>query len=303
VATSERQALGQEKSDTGFVILVAVLGAVAIIAISWIRFSTTPEFPPKPPAPTLDRGAMARMGRESALIYKANLDEDCSLYGAPRITAEEMARAFPFEQSQVAQKLSPGGPPLESGLLRVSLSARPIQRKSRSGSMTSDHLVLKIENKSQSHIAYRVRTTLGSDSACMSKATLEQNAIALAPGESIERTECFQTAGKNVQVLAVEAMQVPPLAYYYLSRLEPMHIGLDARTSMGHSPPKGALCTTIPQQLIGIGMEKGTVSWHDVVDFYARHRCETYDFTVGYRAVAEGQKVTLPITATQVGEK
>jgi hypothetical protein len=303
VASSD-QGLGARK-DVSFTTLVSLLAVVVIITISWARFSSTPPFPPKPPLPTFDRGAMARMDRESGLLYKSNLDEDCTLYGVPKITVEGMSKVFPYEQSQVPTKLAPGGPALETGMLRISLSVRPIKRKSRSGTMTSDHLVLKIENKTQSAVAYLVRTTLGggADVACLSKATLEQNAIALAPGESIERTECFQTSGRSLTVLSVESMQVPPLSFFYLSRLEPMHIGLEARTSAGHVPPKGNTCTTIPQQLITIGMERGTVTWHDVADFYARHRCETYDFPVGYRALTAGQKITLPVTAAQIGKE
>jgi len=75
-----------------------------------------------------------------------------------------------------------------------------------------------------------------------------------------------------------------------------MHIGLADRTSAEHKIPAGAPCATVPQQAILLGMEKATVSWRDVIDFYARHRCETYDFIPGYQALTKKGQRKLPVS-------
>jgi hypothetical protein len=291
VAGSEER----ETSDAVFTAGVAVAGAALIVVLSFLRFGAVPALPAKPPPPTIDKNAVQRMDKESAFVYKANLEQDADTYGVAKITPEEMAKPFPYEKSDIARKLVPGKS-VEVGVLTLTMRIGKLERRSRSGAMTSEHIILKIENTSDHAVAYRVKTSLGADSACTAKAPMEQNAIALAAHSSLERSECLSGSGRQLAVLSVEAMQIPPLSYFYLSHLEPQHIGLDGRTTQGHVSPKGAICTTIPQQLIQIGMDKGTVEWRDVVDFYARHRCETYDFPVGYRAIAEGQTLRLPVT-------
>jgi hypothetical protein len=125
--------------------------------------------------------------------------------------------------------------------------------------------------------------------------------VALNAHEKIERTECVLDRGARPTLETVESIALPELGYYYVSRLPPAHIGLDPRTARGHKAAKGEACSYVPEQAIRIGLQKGTVSWRDVIDFYARHRCETYLFPVGYRAISRPGERRLPVSAADVG--
>jgi hypothetical protein len=95
-------------------------------------------------------------------------------------------------------------------------------------------------------------------------------------------------------------MELPRLSYFYVSRLFPSHIGLEGQSTRGHVAPAGNICTNIPEQAIRRGIERGEVSWRDVVDFYARHSCERYIFPVGYRAFTRTGAYQLPVSPDQV---
>jgi hypothetical protein len=282
----------------------AAVGAVVLLVVGVVlRFDyplTLPAKPPRPPPP--DSAALRRMDFENPDIYKGYVEQDATTYGVDRTTPDDLAAPFPYEKSETAQVLVPGGPALEIGMLRLSARVEKLEIRTRKGSAVAEHLILRIENKRQQPIAYRVDTTLGAgaDDGCSTKAPLEQNAIALPAGGSTERTECFYRSKMTVTVKQVEAMELPALSYYYVSRLYPQHVGVSDRTAAGHKVPRGETCSTVPQQTLLIGMEKGTVSWRDVVDFYARHRCETYDFPMGYRAFKAKNQYKLPVAPRDV---
>ncbi len=143
----------------------------------------------------------------------------------------------------------------------------------------------------------------GGGRRCLTKGDLEHNALALLPGEAVERTECVYRRGMDLKIERIETMSLPALSYYYVSQLRPSHIGLDARATEGHRAPAGRICDDIPEQAIRLGMEKETVSWRDVVDFYARHRCETYTFPVGYRAFTRKGQLPLPVARSDVAPR
>jgi hypothetical protein len=295
-----------DDSDDGlrkFRIGVALGAVVVLVAGIALRFDydlTLPGKPPAPPPP--DKAALRRMDYENPDIYKAYLEQDSSTYGVSRTEPADLDGPFPYEKSEAPRALAPGGPAIDTGMLRITARVEKLDVHTRNGKSAAEHLVLRIENKRPRPVAYRVQTTFGpgSDASCSSKGSLPHNAMAIPASGSVERTECFYRARMVVTVEQVEAMELPPLSYFYVSRIYPPHIGASGRTSANHQAPSGAACATVPQQSILIGMEKGTVSWRDVVDFYARHRCETYDFPLGYRAITQPGQYRLPVSAAQV---
>jgi hypothetical protein len=276
--------------------IVAGIGAaVVFVLVLWLQYSgelTLPALPPKPrPA---DKQDLRRVDF-TPTAYAGYVEKDVATYGLAPVSVEVMAAPFPYERSSRGVSLRPGGEPLDTGMLRLTALSRKEEIRDKRGASRSQHLILRIENKTDRPVAYRVETTVNVESAtCDRKAVLVHNAIAIPAKGQVERSECFFRDNMELGVSSVEAMQLPDLGYIYASRIYPEHIGLPARTAAGHQPPKGALCTTIPQQLIVIGMQNGSMSWRDVVDFYARHRCETYDLPDGYRAVDKAGSQTLP---------
>ncbi len=47
-------------------------------------------------------------------------------------------------------------------------------------------------------------------------------------------------------------------------------------------------------QAVRSGIERHEISWRDLVDFYARHRCQTYQFPTSYRALTSDGERPIP---------
>jgi hypothetical protein len=283
------------------VTLFATLGVCLLVLVIVVssRFDYPLVLPDKPPPPPpVDKDALRRMDFENPDVYRTYLEKDSVTYGVRRTTYEEMNKPFAYENSNVTRRLKVGAPPIETGMLRISADSQKLAVRQRKGTTTLTHLVLRIENKLDMPVAYRVETGLGVvEDACRGMAGIDHNGMVIAAKSAVLRTECYLRDGVDLHVTNVETMVLPPLGFYYVSRLFPPHLGMAERTALNHQIPLGEPCATVPQQTILIGMGKSTVSWRDVVDFYARHRCETYDFPVGYRAFAKAGQYKLPVSS------
>jgi hypothetical protein len=256
------------------------------------RFSYSIEPPPMPVAPRPRPVDPIGKLDYSANVYRAVLEEDSRTYAVSRTTPEDLSGVLAHAVEEPKSR-----PPLETRFLRITSRIVPISANFQGGSATTDHVVLRIENKTDRWLAYRVVTTPdASAQACLEKADLPHDAIALSPGQAIERTECMARGGvAGLTVDRVETVMLPPLSYYYVSRLYPAHIGEDPRPTRGHTPPKARVCANIPEQSIRRALEKGEATWRDLIDFYARHDCDRYLFPVGYRAFKKGGERPLPV--------
>jgi hypothetical protein len=267
------------------------LAALVLGAGLYMRFDYDVPMPPPPARPKPDPATLRSLDF-TANMYRALVEKDALDFGVPVPAPADLEQVFPYDVADPRQVLTPGGPPLETRALTMSL------RVGHAGALGTDHLILRIENRTDDSVAYRVETRPDGDPrTCMDKNDLPHNAVALAPHEAAERTECTTRNGAvaTVTVVRVETLVIPPLSYYYVSRLFPPHIGLDARTTRRHVPPKGAICSDIPEQAIRRALEKGEASWRDVIDFYARESCAKFIFSVGYRAFTVAGEQPLPV--------
>ena len=148
-----------------------------------------------------------------------------------------------------------------------------------------EHIVLSITNRTRQAVAYCVPTDgRATPRTASRKGAIEHNAIALKPGETVERTECLWHKDQTLRINRVEAMELTPLGYFYVSRLNPAQILLDERTAAGHRvPPPAKECSFVPWRDIQASAEQAHTGWADVIDFYARHNCDEYSFFRGYR--------------------
>jgi hypothetical protein len=86
-----------------------------------------------------------------------------------------------------------------------------------------------------------------------------------------------------------------PLSSYYLSRTPPTLVGIDDRIARGHRDmATGDRCSTVISQVVRSGMDRGDIAWRDLVDFYARHRCQSYPFPSSYRALKSDGERAIP---------
>ncbi|MES1171738.1 MAG: hypothetical protein ABUL77_00750 [Bacteroidota bacterium] len=236
-----------------------------------------PHLPP-PPGPT--SGDM----KYSATLFRALVEQDAAALGVPAPSVEVMAAPFPYFDEAPAKRSLRAGGTLRTPHLRLSLVVRREQGAIEGQSFRADHLVMKIENLTRVHLAYRVTTEVPDATRCDAKGVIAHDAIALAPGQAIHRTECLFQKASTVSVVRVEVVEIPALSYHYVSRLVPGLILYDPRTAAGHTPPKGAACPqTFSWRDVRDGAARGEIAWRDIIDFYARHNCDEYAFFPGYR--------------------
>ena len=264
-------------------LVVALTGLLVIaIGLGLLHASGPPPAPPRPRIP--DPGDSAAALKYSATLYRAALEQDARAYGIPPTSYADMSRPFSyFDEWTGDRKLKVGGS-MQTSHLRLALVV-----KKEAGSMggqpyRADHLVLRIENLSDHHLAYRVQTHVTDEGRCDTKGDKPHNAIVLEPGQTIERTECLYRSDEKVDVRHIEVMELPALGAYYVSRLPPGLVLYGRRTSAGHVPLKGNVCPqTFSWRDIRDGADRGELGWRDVIDFYARHNCEEYSFFRSYR--------------------
>ena len=296
---------GSESFWTDGRVKLAGGGAVALAMLIGLhmRFSDDLELPPMPPKPVVvsDEDALRHVD-ENPEVYREGLATDAATYEVKAMTTEDMEKVLPYEQVTATRLLGGADSTMETGSLRLTVRNEMLEmRMGREGNATLPHLILRIENKTDAAIAYNVTTDVaGSARRCGEKADLEGNMLALPPHAFVDRTECIFLKGMKLEVQSVEAIQLQPLAFHYVSRLNPAHIGLDKRLAFAHRVPMGKMCTTIPEQAIKSAMKDAKTTWRDLIDFYARHNCDTYSFPIGYHAFTRPKQYVLPVTPERV---
>ncbi len=295
-------------------VTLAALGVslVVILVGLHVRFDYPLTLPPKPPPP-------AEMNPDDALraldqkpeAYKQYLEKDVATYHSYRYTGADgqprelvvppetqpadLQKVFPYEQTQVPQTIGLDES-FETATLKLSVRADTLDmRMGHEGTATFPHIILRIENKTDVPVAFNVITNTGlAIEKCMEKSDLPGDQLALPPHGFIERTECIYVKGMKVSVSGIEDIQLPAISFFYVSRLNPAHIGADKRIFGGHRVPVGKMCTDIPEQSIHLAIKTGQASWHDIIDFYARHNCDRYNFFNGYHAFSRPNQIQLP---------
>jgi hypothetical protein len=263
------------------------LGACAlliVLALVGTRILIKPPPPPPPPAPAPESSVTGLL-RFTPGYYRAILDDDAKKYGLPKVDPEELAAPLDYaDELGAPRRLKADRDGLETPHLK--LGTRVIKEWATTGSgqrFRFEHQVLTLTNKSPRPLAYRVETSVDHPEKCSTKGAIAHNALALQPGETVERTECLWHPGAMLTVRRVEILELPPLGYQYVSRLVPSQVLFDERTSAGHDPGKVKPCQFVPWREIQNSVKDQGTGWADVIDFYARHNCDEYSFWPGYR--------------------
>jgi len=234
------------------------------------------EPPPAPLNTTPDR--------YSDEAYKARVEEDARAAGIASPDLAAMKGPFPHFKELKAPKIVKSGKTLETDHLQLKVGVETLLVGEVGSGIKTQNVTLTITNRTDKHLAYRVWTT--PPAKHKNKGTLAHNAIALKPNETLKRTESLPPDEENVSmtIKRVEVLEIPPLGYYYISRLDPTRIRYNARLSEGHKPPeKLAQCMIFPWRVLFDLIEKRAVTWYDIMDFYARHDCNKYSFFKGYK--------------------
>jgi hypothetical protein len=277
-------------SDAQFKSSVVGAAGVLVLGITIVRFCGSVSLPEKPTAqvvqPTGNSQDLFEQSNASPVVYQDYLAKDASSAALRVPTLEDMSRKLLLRGDESRQVLEVGQAAITTAGLRLAAK--------RSG----DSIVLEIENTTKADLAYHVVTEPTPKIAgCSSVTPLQHNAMVIAKGEKLVRTECSWHSSMAIAVTLVETAEVLPLSAWYLNQVPPAQVGIDHRIARGHRVPKGAeRCISLSSQAVRSGLENGEIRWRDLVDFYARHRCQTYPFPATYRALTTDGQRRIPAT-------
>ena len=265
-----RVAISDGQFRTG--VIGGVLGLAAIIGIG--RFCGSVAIPPKPTVAVRAPVDLVEQAAAAPAVYEDHLAEDASAAGIAAPTLDDMTRKLPYRFDDRRHVLEIDATPIAIAGLTLAL------RRAREG------LVLEIENTTGKDVAYHVVSTpIPTTNDCNSAQALPFNAMVLARGARAVRVECAWRAGMSLAVTRVELVELPPLSVWYLDQVPPSLVGIEPRIARGHRSPKASVCSSIASHALESGLKQGEIVWRDLVDFYARYRCQTYQFPLTYRAV------------------
>jgi hypothetical protein len=283
-------------NESAFKVAVIAVAVVLAGAFARLSFCGGGDLPPVPSRPAVKRVASPRVSATIEAdpgVYAEHLARDSrSLRIEPTVTPADLTHVLAYQVADKRFALVPRGKGASTEVLglKLSLSLSDIEGTPRR------QMVLTIHNTTDEHLAYRVDTRPSQGTRpCHEKLDLAHNAVALAPGQKIRRSECIYKSGFRLFVNKVETMVLPVLSYYYVSALPPDALGLDRLAARGHRPIAGRpLCRVFHAASLDGEIRSGATSWRDLVDFYSRHPCQIFTFPNGYKAFTVDGQTRLP---------
>jgi hypothetical protein len=268
-------------------------GAVLVVGLTLLRFCGAPPLPPKPPPPSYTTSPEKVVKKVNAMTeaFLQGVEDDALRAGVPTPTLDELGKTIAYEKSDGRFTLTPGKPAVEVAGLRLSSGTQRVDGEQQ--------LVLVIDNPSPTPRAYFVATEIpGGTSACFGRNQLGYNAMVVGAKGRELRSECTYRTGSDLVVTHVESAALTPFQAYYVSRVAPGAVGVDERVTRGHKPtlPGGiAVCNLVMSQNVRGSLEDGSMEWRDLIDFYARHNCDSYQYVQGFKAFTVDGEYVLPV--------
>lgn len=276
-------------SETGFRLAVALAAVVLIAGGARVRFfGRTPALPPRPQSPPAAVASAERLlssSLASPAVWRNFIEADARTAGVSAPSAAQMSKRLPYRNDSERRELALGAPKVTAAGLDLRLERGD-----------GDTAVLVISNLTESDVAYRVQLTTNLGAAvCNAVTPLATNAMVIGKGGAVRRTVCVIRPDLTVLLTRIETIELPPLSSYYVQQVSPLAVGVETRVAKSHRSEARTNCSPIVPQSIRGGLESGELGWRDLIDFYARHRCETYQFPVNYRAFTRDAERPLPV--------
>jgi hypothetical protein len=175
----------------------------------------------------------------------------------------------------------------------IRASVERVNYKKSGATVSTRHMVATLRNTSTRPIAYFLRVVSAARGHCKVRGARMHNTMALLPGESAEVVVCAGRGAVKVEDLRV--LEITPIGHVYVSKVPPSAVGYDPVSATAHVPHKRVpMCSMVPGTRISNLLKLGKTSWRDVMDFYARHSCERFQFFAGYTMATEPVK-RLPV--------
>jgi len=272
-----------------------VLSALVMVVGSWSFYDTSG------PLPEPDKSRLVQQAQKKVVAdliadsehFKEQVTKAAKAYKVADFDYQSLKKGnvlvTEFSGDQELKKKAP----LETDHLKLQVLTKQVEVGEEGTSLRMPHLSLSITNKTEKFLAYMVKTEV--DGECKPKGALAHNAIALKPSETLVRTECLPRKKASLHIKKVSVMEISPLGYHFVSRLDPQSLQYEARTYAGHllNPNFSQCKLPLPWRRVQAAIRNGT-KWHDIIDFYSRHSCDEYSFFSEYRRTDKGPK-SLPV--------
>jgi hypothetical protein len=268
-------------SDAQFRLITICASAVLACGIGALRFCGGVSLPPKPAAPTPATRGAGHSSQASPTIYQDHLSKDAAVAGVATPSIADMG-------TKLVGRVDEGRHVLDIGDRAIAVAGLSIAAVRDRGL-----IILDIVNSTAADLAYLVVTQpVPNSTSCANAPPLPLDVMVIRRGQHLRRVECAFRDGMSIVVTRVETVELPPLSAWYVSHVPPMSVGIEDRIARAHrGPTTNEPCSTIVSQAVRFGLENGQIGWRDLVDFYARHRCQTYQFPSTYRAfTSDGQR-------------
>jgi hypothetical protein len=276
-------------SDPQFRLGVAIGAVVLVAGVTSVRFCGSVHLPEKPTTLAPMRGSTTELLASSAQtqnVYRELLNKDAVAAGVRTPSIDDMSHKFAYRSDDVRHVLDVGQPPLELAGLKL--------RAVHAG----DSLALEIVNPTQVDLGYHIVTESLPNTGCANARPVPLDVLVVS-SEPLMRTECVWHDGSALVVKKVETVELPPLGVYLIRQTPPPLLAIEPMVARGSKTgPGNKECATIQSQTLKTQLDRGDIGWRDLIDFYARHRCQTYQFPLDYRAFTQDGQRSLPATGS-----
>jgi len=268
---------------------VGSIGLLLILLFLLVGSSDDEVDAPPPPTTTkkpsepAHKEVFGRPLRFDDTFYQARVASDAKKAGVKDFRLQPMKQPFAFYNDFSGKKVLKSKKVLKTEHLLLKAEIKKVAVGEEGQGFRATHILLSITNRTNKYLAYKVDTE--APGKYKNKGFTAHNAIALKPGETITRTESLPPKEESyLTIKSAEVLELPPLGYYYVSRLDPARLQYDLRVISGHTPPPGLpQCRLLPWRTFLELMEQGEGRWEDFIDFYARHDCNEYIYYRSYR--------------------
>lgn len=277
-------------TDKQFALVSSGAGAVVVVILATLRFCGGVSLPAKPPAPVA-KGANAAeslgASTESGAVWLSYVEQDAKAAGIRVPTLADMSHPFEYRKASTEKDLVLDAPPVELAGLRVQLTR------------TGNTAALRISNESEAELAYNLTMVPSTGTyVCSTVSQLPHNAMFVRP-KSSELIAVCEFRDDTTVAVTLETMALTGLPFYYVAQVPPALVGIESKRARAHriGLRLDSECQGTPSSGVLGGLSNGKITWRDLIDFYARHRCQTYRFPLSYRAFTAESARPLPVVA------
>ncbi|MBP9086436.1 MAG: hypothetical protein KBG15_09990 [Kofleriaceae bacterium] len=276
-------------TDSQYRIIVALVGVGLVAGLTTWRFCGDVQIAAKPPAPILrgkTAGELFTASTQTKSVWAGYLESDAHTAGIAVPAESDVAKVLRWQEGQTTTDLA-----IDSAAIDLAGLSVKFKRDT-----ATDNAVVVLSNAADHPMAYHLlATTSASSYVCNNVKHSPHNTMVVAAHGSEVISVCQFRDGITASI-KLQSIELTPLAAYYVQQVPPTLVGVDDKLAKVHRNDRATPSPCDPKPSSGVkgGLGSGKIRWRDLIDFYARHRCETYRFPLTYRSFTVDNERPLP---------